>query len=246
MADLEEDTSLPSIRRSQRTMRRRPSRYGDNDLDDEGSDTDNADADLSDSANVGEDESFTVDLDRDEEANDRNDEAVLERLENIETNLSEEHSSNERNEVEIHLPQYVDNPNQILGTKWGTLEGIELASYIDKVYLEVTRWRRNIFYLPTCKAGEEFIEELTRIFNLFSSGSAFEPIAFTMAAIIFPLVLQKPAKDSRTTDHKRYLEKRLKLWKRGDLEELINEGCDIQKRTLGRRKTVLKRREKVY
>ena len=29
MADLEEDASLPSIRRSQRTVRRRPSRYGD-------------------------------------------------------------------------------------------------------------------------------------------------------------------------------------------------------------------------
>ena len=29
MADLGEDASLPSIRRSQRTVRRRPSRYGD-------------------------------------------------------------------------------------------------------------------------------------------------------------------------------------------------------------------------
>ena len=59
--------------------------------------------------------------------NNRNNEAALERLEDIETNLSEEQSTDERNEVDIHLPQYDDNPNKILGAKWGTLEGKELV-----------------------------------------------------------------------------------------------------------------------
>ena len=53
MADHEEDASLPSIRRSQRTMRRRPSRYGD----DEGTALEDSCQDLgpADSTNLLED-----------------------------------------------------------------------------------------------------------------------------------------------------------------------------------------------
>ena len=135
---------------------------------------------------------------------------------------------------------------QLAGAKWGPLEGSEIATKLNEVFLEVARWRRNIFYLPTGKAGEDFIEELSRIFEMFSSGSAFEPVALTMAVVIFPLVLQKPTRDSKAADHKRYLEKRLKAWKTGELDDLLKEGRVIQKRLKRKKKSKSVRKEKRF
>ena len=136
--------------------------------------------------------------------------------------------------------------DRISGAKWGQLEGTLIVDKVNEIYLEVTRWRRNIFYLPTCKAGEEFIAELARIFNHFSNGSQFEQIAFTMAAIIFPLVLQKPSQGSKTADHKRYLEKRLVMWKNGNLNDLLNEGRAIQKRFSRKKKSAPAKKEERF
>ena len=141
-----------------------------------------------------------------------------------------------------------DQPGSIVGdgddaapptatAKWGHLEGLEVVSKVDKIYLKVSRWQRNLFYLPTGKVGEDFIAELSRIFNLFASGSPFETIAFTMATIVFPLVLQKPAPNSRTADHKKYTEKRLLLWKRmGSWISYLVKGVLFKRGFLARRK----------
>ena len=112
----------------------------------------------------------------------------------------------------LTLPTYVECPDQILEAKWGNLEGRALEERITNIYTETVKWRRNLFFLPTGKAGEGFIEELNRVFSLFNSGSPFEPIALTMTSIIFPLLLQKPSKNSKTKDHVRYLEKRLETF----------------------------------
>ena len=149
-------------------------------------------------------------------------------------------------------PEHVDPvlpaevPDPILKAQWGQLKGTAIVDKVNEIYLEVVRWRRNIFNLPTCKAGEEFIAELARIFNHFSSGSQFERIAFTMAAIIFPLVLQKPSQGSKAADHKRYLEKRLDLWKKGKLDDLLQEGRAVQKRFSHKKKSLPAKKEERF
>ena len=92
------------------------------------------------------------------------------------------------------------------------------------------RWRRNLFNLPTGKAGEDFIDELTKLYCHFNDSTAFESIALTLSAIIFPLLLQKPAPTSKSRDHVKYLQKRLLLWRAGNLKELLSEGRAIQNR----------------
>jgi hypothetical protein len=44
------------------------------------------------------------------------------------------------------------------------------------------------------------------------------------------LLLQKPSKDSKSKDHTKALTRRLELWKKGDIEELIFEAATIQSR----------------
>ena len=125
---------------------------------------------------------------------------------------------------EAQIRERIDNAT------WGDLRGREIQEAVDCAFLEVVRWRRNLFKLPTGKAGEDFIEELTRMLDRFASGTVFEPFALTLASIMFPLLLQKPSINSKTRDHVRYLEKRLVLWKSGKLRDLIEEGRAIQKR----------------
>ena len=133
--------------------------------------------------------------------------------------------------IEIDFPPLIDPIDEKLDqAKWGDLRGKELQTAVDDAYLEVVRWRRNLFMLPTGKAGEDFIEEITSLFNHFNNASPFEPIAFTLMAIIMPLLLQKPSKNSKCRDHVSFLEKRLKLWKTGRLQELLEEGRSIQER----------------
>ena len=112
--------------------------------------------------------------------------------------------------------------------KWGDLKGEELQKVVDSAFLEVARWKRNIFMLPTGKVGEDFIEEVTTLFKHFNDSSPFESISFTLISIIMPLLLQKPTKNSKSKEHVRYLEKRLYLWRKGHLEELLEEGRTIQ------------------
>jgi hypothetical protein len=117
---------------------------------------------------------------------------------------------------------------------------------VNSSFLEVTRWRRNLFYLPSGKAGEEFIEELTKLYRHFNSGTAFEPIALTLATLIFPLLLQKPSPKSRSKDHVRFLEKRLVQWKLGKIKELLCEGRAIQGRLSSKKKSFAQKKEKRF
>ena len=91
-------------------------------------------------------------------------------------------------------------------------------------------WRRNLFQVLTGDVGQSFIEELTKTINFFTSYSALEEVALTMVMIMPALLLQKPAKKSKTKDHKAYLEKRLKWWVDGELDLLVREGTAIQER----------------
>ena len=45
-----------------------------------------------------------------------------------------------------------------------------------------------------------------------------------------PLMLQKPSSKSKARDHLKYLEKRLKYWQAGDLDSLLAENREIQKK----------------
>ena len=92
-------------------------------------------------------------------------------------------------------------------------------------------WRRNLFQVPTGKAGRLFIEKLTKTIVNFTSSTALEEVALTMTMIMPALLLQKPSRKSKTKEHVAYLDKRLKWWQDGQLDLLVREGAAIQKKT---------------
>ena len=145
--------------------------------------------------------------------------------------------------VDASLPPCVENKKSS-EAKWGKWKGTELEEKVGKIYMETTRWRRNIFWLPSGRSGEAFIEELVSLLSHFNTGSALQPVALTMLCIIFHLVLQKPSLNSTTKDHVRHLGRRMEMWRDGKLDELLEEGRAIQKR-FSRKKKVSSGRNKV-
>ena len=120
--------------------------------------------------------------------------------------------------------------------KWGPYEGEEdISREIKKAYLEITKWKKNMFTLPRGKSGTEFIKELTRLIYLFAEKTKWEKIAMLLVHIFIPLMLQKPSQKSKAKDHVKYLSSRLEKWKDGDLAKLLAECKEIQKRLLKRK-----------
>lgn len=121
-------------------------------------------------------------------------------------------------------------PEDIKHIKWGNLSGLELFETVDDHYYEVMGWKRNVFKLPSGKVGKSLLDEMNYLITRFNNDDRLSPICIKLLMIIGPLLLQKPSKRSKTKDHVRYLEKRLNLWKMGDIFTLMKECRAIQQR----------------
>ena len=112
--------------------------------------------------------------------------------------------------------------------KWGAIDGPSFGDSLNAVYAEIVHWRRNVFNVPSGKAGREFCGELARLLQCYSDGTAQESIALKAAMTLPALLLQKPHHASKTKDHSACLDRRLYLWREGRLNDLVLEGRVIQ------------------
>ena len=87
---------------------------------------------------------------------------------------------------------------------------------------------KNLFLLPSGKAGKQCIDETTKLMNEWLQELPLKDITFK-AIMIMPNLLQKPSKNSKAKDHLIALERRLESWISGDLLELLKETETIQK-----------------
>ena len=83
---------------------------------------------------------------------------------------------------------------------------------------------------PTGKVGKEFVLELSRLFRAYGETSALEAVSLNAAMILSLLLLQKPSPKAKVKDHISCLQRRLLLWHKGDIAELLREGGVIQQR----------------
>ena len=113
---------------------------------------------------------------------------------------------------------------------WGDVDAEPFTQRLDHAYSVVVHWRRNVFAVPSGKAGTGFVSELSHLFLAYAEGSALESIALKAAMTMCALLLQKPNRTSKSKDHVACLERRMTLWRAGDLEDLLQEGQTIQHR----------------
>ena len=79
---------------------------------------------------------------------------------------------------------------------WGALDGPSVAHAIDQAYVEIIHWQRNVFQLPSGKAGKDFIREQTRLFS-YTKGKPLKRIALNTTMTMPALLLQKPVPHPR-------------------------------------------------
>ena len=97
-------------------------------------------------------------------------------------------------------------------------------------YNQVVHWHRNIFKIPAGKAGKTVVKELTRLFEAYADATTLESVAITAAMVLPSLILQKPHRSSKGKEHVKCIERRMKLWQEGNLDDLLKEGQTIQQR----------------
>ena len=101
----------------------------------------------------------------------------------------------------------------------GSMDSQSFCHALEAAYQEIVHWRSNCFSVPHGNCGEHFVLELASLFRTAGEGSSLESVAMKAAFTLCSLVLQKPSRNSKSKDHISCLEKRLKLWKDGDLSQ---------------------------
>ena len=79
----------------------------------------------------------------------------------------------------------------------GEMQSMAFCHKIEAAYKEVNKWKRNVFHVPTGKAGTMVVSELSRILGEYGSKSPIEKIARSVAMTIPHLLLQKPHAKSK-------------------------------------------------
>ena len=112
---------------------------------------------------------------------------------------------------------------------WGIHDGTTFDHSLTCCYAEVVHWKRNLFKIPSGKAGNSFVKEITRLLRAYTEASALESVALKAVMVMPHLLLQKSHRTSKAKDHVAQLERRLETWANGDLDQLLHEGRTIQK-----------------
>jgi len=114
---------------------------------------------------------------------------------------------------------------------WGNQTIEEVKVNINNIYNEIVLWRKNIFKVPSGKSGKTFIQEMTRLIELWTNKSTlFETISIKALMIMPALLLQKPSSRSTAKEHSEYLKKRLIWWENGEFSKLMDECRAVQTR----------------
>ena len=113
---------------------------------------------------------------------------------------------------------------------WRSLDGPTMCNKVIACYSEVIHWKRNVFRIPSGKAGKAFVSEMAKLFQAFAKENRIDSFALIAAVVLPHLLLQKPHKGSKTKDQALCLNRKLQLWLNGDVEGLLTEGRTIQPR----------------
>ena len=102
--------------------------------------------------------------------------------------------------IQPNLPDYEVFPTEIKNKTWGNISHESFCDTTNGVYDEIVHFRRNIFNVPSGRAGKAFIEELTFWIKQFNSNSDLNSVALKAFMVLPALVLQKSSATSKSKD----------------------------------------------
>ena len=126
-----------------------------------------------------------------------------------------------------NLPAYERIP-KIPTFDYNNIPGKIFLQTIENIYERIITWRKNIFLVPTGKAGNDFVHLLATWLENFNNNTTFKGIAIKVFMILPSLLLQKPFANSKTKANILVLQERLKKWNEGKIDEILRECMQIQ------------------
>ena len=114
-------------------------------------------------------------------------------------------------------------------SKWGSVSYEKFSQSINSAYDTIVHFRSNLCNVPSGKAGKLFINELTYWLKQINAGqSKLNSIALRAFMVLPALILQKPSKSSKASEHTTAVERRMDEWKNGDIPKLLKDAKLIQ------------------
>ena len=108
--------------------------------------------------------------------------------------------------------------------KWGDYDGHVFEKNLNVIYDIIVHWKKNLFMLPTGRAGKDYIDEITQLLNVWIQDARIQAIM-----VMSSLILQKPSRNSKAKDHSEAIRRKMILWQSGDLLQPFKEAETIQK-----------------
>ena len=127
------------------------------------------------------------------------------------------------------------NENQPL--IWKNLNIEHAKSWVNKAYDEIVRWSAsNLFEPPMCDATKGMIKEMTLLLHNYNNDSPVAPIALKALAVIPHLFCQRTHQKSKYNENTEAMRRRLELWEKGELNNLLDEARALQSRMCRRKR----------
>ena len=121
---------------------------------------------------------------------------------------------------------------------WMGLEGEVAENWVNETHLEVASWSSyNIFEPPICAATKDMIKEQTSLINNYNVDSILAPIALKIPFLMPHLLCQKTHEKAKHAENVAALTRRMAMWQRGEVNELLSEARALQERIRNRTKT---------
>ena len=137
--------------------------------------------------------------------------------------------------IEANIPDYA-NVDLVPNKPYNGIDGLTFAGLITNIYEDTLKWRKNLFQVPSGKCGKDFIKLLIEWFDNFVVGNTFQGLSLKVIMIIPNLLLQKPSATSKSKEHSKALEGRLKKWSEGKIQELWKDCHVVQNKLTTRPK----------
>ena len=112
----------------------------------------------------------------------------------------------EQNIEQYQLPRFA--PMQPTAFQLDAIEGESFIQAIRKCYEEIVYWKKNLFKVPSGKAGKSFVRELAHMFQAYADASALESVALYAPMVMPALLLQKPHSKLKAKEHTTHSDRR--------------------------------------
>ncbi|KAG0722346.1 hypothetical protein GWK47_006083 [Chionoecetes opilio] len=107
----------------------------------------------------------------------------------------------------------------------------ETTRWVNNTYHEIVGWSaNNHFELPKCTAITKITKDMVGLINDYNLDTLFAPYALKVFFLLPKLFFQKTHQKAKTNNNVKALTRRVDLWEKNKLDELLEEAKFLQKR----------------